>query len=76
MNDFCVQCAKEMRCVKNGGYLVLESYGERFHYRADLFQCDGCGHQTVKGIAKERDMNPCPTDPVFVVVTDGNGWER
>jgi hypothetical protein len=77
MNDVCIQCAKEMRCIKNGGYVVLTSGGEDFYYRADLYECEGCGHKTAKGIASVRDDNPCPSDPVFVNInTDGNGWER
>lgn len=41
----CVQCAREMRCVKTG---VSADFGEGHCYAGDQFLCPGCLVQVIK----------------------------
>ena len=46
----CVPCERNYRCELNG---ILMRLGPDAVIDADLYQCPGCGHQIVKGFARE-----------------------
>ena len=46
----CVPCERNYRCELNG---ILVRLGPDAITAADLYKCPGCGHQIVKGFARE-----------------------
>jgi hypothetical protein len=46
----CVPCQRNYRCELNG---ILVRLGPDAIIDADLYQCPGCGHQIVKGFARQ-----------------------
>ena len=46
----CVPCERNYRCELNG---ILVRLGPDATIDADLYKCPGCGHQIVRGFARE-----------------------
>jgi DNA-directed RNA polymerase subunit RPC12/RpoP len=40
----CVDCKKEMKCMKNG---VKVRYGADHCYSGDLYECQSCGKEVI-----------------------------
>lgn len=46
----CVPCQRNYRCERNG---ILVRLGPDAIIDADLYKCPGCGHQVVRGFARQ-----------------------
>ena len=47
----CVQCAREMRCRKNGYF--FKDYEGAAIWSGDMYACEGCKAQVVVGVGRE-----------------------
>jgi hypothetical protein len=68
MKPICVACRRFYRPLKNGvwflegmpkdnsaypGTIEPEMWSPYKLWRGDLWRCEGCGHQTISGVARE-----------------------
>lgn len=56
MKTSCMTCQQEFKIAKTG-VNVIETHGRDQHpvrlWRADLYRCDGCGHEIINGFGVE-----------------------
>lgn len=51
----CVECGKIMRCKKSGIVVKINQYIGNF--KADLYECEDCGHEILTRFSKENIGN-------------------
>jgi hypothetical protein len=58
----CVPCRRNYRCQLNG---ILVRLGPRAIIDADLYECPACGHQIVRGFARQAVEPHGPYKEIF-----------